>query len=88
MKLVGTIQPFIGMQSIHLYSDNNEEQEYRLAYIDTYAATVMRFLEEFPNITELDLHGAEQFCTKIKSEIEANLLTKYNNNKRIEVKIV
>lgn len=88
MKLVGTIQPFIGMQSIHLYADNNEEKEYRLAYLNTYAATVMKFIEDFPDITELDLHGAEQFCTKIKTEVEANLLNKYNNNKRIEVKVI
>ena len=88
MKLVGTIQPFIGMQSIHLYSDDNKEQEYRLAYISNYAAAVMKFLDDFPEITELNLHGAEKFCTKLKNEIEANLLSKYENNKRIEVKIL
>jgi hypothetical protein len=88
MKLVSSIQPFMGLQSIHLYDDNNQKQEYRLAPLSNYAATVMQYLEDYPAITELDMHGADQFCQKIKDEIQANLITKYSNNKRIEVNIL
>lgn len=88
MKLVGTIQPFSGMQSIHLYNDENKEIEYRLAYLHSYSATIVNFLNDYPDISKLDLHGNEQFCTKIKSEIEADLLSKYNYKERIEVNII
>ena len=88
MKLVGTIQPFAGMQSIHIYDNMNKEIEYRLAYLYNYSTVIMDILNTYPEITELNLHGAEQFCQKIKIEIEENLLTKFNNKNRIEVKII
>jgi len=88
MKLIGTIEPFSGMQSIHVYDDNNQEKEYRLAYLHNYANVVLGLLEEYPDVTEFNLHGAEQLCQKVKDEIESNLLSKYENKHRIEVKII
>ena len=88
MKLVGTIQPFSGMQSIHVYDNSNKEIEYRLAYLYNYAKVVSELIEEYNDITELDLHGATQFCEKIKHEVESNMLNKYNNKNRIEVKVI
>ena len=88
MKLIGTIEPFHGMQSIHIYDDNNQEKEYRLAYLHNYASTVLGLVDEYPEITELNLHGAEQFCQKIKDEIESSLFSKYENKHRIEVKVI
>ena len=70
------------------YKKYNKELEYRLAYLHSYANTILNLLEEYPDITELDLHGAEQFCQKVKDEIDSNLLHKYNNKDRIEVKII
>ena len=88
MKLIGTIQPFGGMQSIHLYDDNGNQIEYRLSYLNNYAVVINNFINDYPEITELNLHGPNQFCTKVKDEIEGNLLTQYNNKNRIEVKII
>lgn len=88
MKLIGTIQPFMGMQTIHIYDDSNKELEYRLAYLHNYSAVIMNILNEYPEVVELNLYGAEQFCQKLKTEIEENLLTKFNNKNRIEVKIL
>ena len=88
MKLIGTIEPFSGMQSIHIYDDYNKEKEYRLTYLHNYSNVVLGLLEEYPDITELNLHGAEQLCQKVKDEIESNLLSKYENKHRIEVKII
>ncbi len=88
MKLIGTIQPFVGMQTIHLYDNENKEQEYRLASLNDYAQVVLGMVEEYPDITELNLHGATPFCEKIKTEIESNSFTKYDNSKRIEVNII
>lgn len=89
MKLVGTIEPFVKLQTVHLYDDNNKEIEYRIATIRHYEHTIASFLEDYPGITNLYLHGsATPFSEKIKEKIEMEMLSKYDNKDRIEVEII
>ena len=80
MILASYIRPFDAKQKIYVLNNNNKDtEEIRLADIDTYANTVMQLIAEY-NVTELELHGGEDYCKKIKEDVLAAEMTKYNNN--------
>ena len=80
MILASYIRPFDAKQKIYVLNDNSKDtEEIRLADIDTYANTVMQLIAEY-NVTELELHGGEDYCKKIKEDVLAAEMTKYNNN--------
>ncbi len=81
MILASYIRPFDAKQKIYVLNDKNKDtEEIRLADIDTYANTVMQLIAEY-NVTELELHGGEDYCKKIQEDVLAAEMTKYNNNK-------
>ena len=80
MILATYIRPFDAKQKIYVLDNKKNTAEIRLTDISQYAATIMQLITEY-NITELELHGNEQICTKVKQEVQAAEIIKYNKNK-------
>lgn len=80
MILATYIRPFDAKQKIYVLDNKKNTAEIRLTDISQYAATIMQLITEY-NITELELHGNDQICTKVKQEVQAAEMIKYNKNK-------
>lgn len=80
MILATYIRPFDAKQKIYVLDNKKNTVEIRLTDISQYAATIMQLITEY-NITELELHGNDQICTKVKQEVQAAEMIKYNKNK-------
>ena len=86
MLLASYIRPFDAKQKIYVLDNKKNTEEIRLADLDTYSDTVMQLIAEY-NVNEIELHGNETVCEKIKKDILQAEFTKYNNNQlKIEIK--
>lgn len=86
MLLASYIRPFDAKQKIYVLDNKKNTEEIRLADLDTYSDTVMQLIAEY-SIDEVELHGNEDICDKIKKDILNAEFTKYNNNQlKITVK--
>lgn len=79
MILASYIRPFDAKQKIYVLDDNHNTEEVRLADLGTYDQTIMQLITEY-NISELQLHGNEAICIKVKEEVLAAEMSKYKNN--------
>ena len=79
MLLASYIRPFDAKQKIYVLDNKKNTEEIRLADLDTYSDTVMQLIAEY-SIDEVELHGNEDICDKIKKDILNAEFTKYNNN--------
>ncbi len=80
MILASYIRPFDAKQKIYVLDKNKKDtEEIRLTDIGSFANTVVQLLSEY-YITELELHGREDFCSHLKEEVLNEEMTKYNNN--------
>ena len=79
MLLASYIRPFDAKQKIYVLDNKKNTEEIRLADLDTYSDTVMQLITEY-SIDEVELHGNEDICDKIKKDILNAEFTKYNNN--------
>ena len=79
MLLASYIRPFDAKQKIYVLDNKKNTEEIRLADLDTYSDTVMQLIAEY-SIDEVELHGNEDLCNKIKKDILNAEFTKYNNN--------
>ena len=79
MILASYIRPFDAKQKIYVLDNKKNTEEIRLADLDTYSDTVMQLIAEYA-IDEVELHGNEDICDKIKKDILNAEFTKYNNN--------
>ena len=79
MILASYIRPFDAKQKIYVLDNKLNTEEVRLADLSSYAETVMQLIAEY-NISELELHGNIEICSRVKQEIQSAEMTKYNNN--------
>lgn len=79
MILASYIRPFDAKQKIYVLDNKKNTEEIRLADLSNYAQTVMQLIQEY-NISELELHGNDQICYRVKQEVQAAEMTKYKNN--------
>ena len=79
MLLASYIRPFDAKQKIYVLEKKKNTEEIRLADLDTYSDTVMQLIAEYA-VDEIELHGNEDMCDKIKKDILNAEFTKYNNN--------
>ena len=79
MLLASYIRPFDAKQKIYVLDNKKNTEEVRLADLDTYSDTVMQLIAEY-SVDEVELHGNEDICDKIKKDILNAEFTKYNNN--------
>ena len=79
MLLASYIRPFDAKQKIYVLDNKKNTEEIRLADLDTYSDTVMQLIAEY-SVNEVELHGNEDICDKIKKDILNAEFTKYNNN--------
>lgn len=84
MKLASYIRPFDVNQKIYVLGGDYETEELKLAPLTSFDQAVME-LTNIYNIDELELHGDEAFCEKIKDRVAKAELSKYNKN---QIKIV
>lgn len=79
MLLASYIRPFDAKQKIYVLDNKKNTEEIRLADLDTYSDTVMQLIAEYA-VDEIELHGNEDMCDKIKKDILNAEFTKYKNN--------
>lgn len=79
MLLASYIRPFDAKQKIYVLNNKKDTEEIRLADLDTYSDTIMQLVAEYA-VDEIELHGNEDMCDKIKKDILNAEFTKYNNN--------
>ena len=79
MLLASYIRTFDAKQKIYVLDNKKNTEEVRLADLDTYSDTVMQLIAEY-SVDEVELHGNEDICDKIKKDILNAEFTKYNNN--------
>jgi hypothetical protein len=79
MLLASYIRPFDAKQKVYVLDNKKNTEEIRLADLDTYSDTVMQLIAEYA-VDEVELHGNEDICDKIKKDILNAEFTKYNNN--------
>ena len=79
MLLASYIRPFDAKQKIYVLDKKKNTEEIRLADLDTYSDTVMQLVAEYI-VDEIELHGNEGICDKIKKDILNAEFIKYNNN--------
>lgn len=82
MFLASYIRPFDAKQKIYVLDDEKNTEEIRLADLETYSDTVMQLIAEY-SINEVELHGNENVCGKIKKDILNAEFSKYKNNQLI-----
>jgi hypothetical protein len=86
MILASYIRPFDAKQKIYVLDKKKDTEEIRLADLDTYSETIMQLIAEY-NVNEIELHGNETVCEKIKKDILQAEFAKYNNNQlKVEIK--
>lgn len=79
MILASYIRPFDAKQKIYVLDKQKNTEEIRLADLNGYAEQIMQLITEY-NIEELELHGNEDICSKVRDDIVKAEFTKYNNN--------
>lgn len=79
MILASYIRPFDAKQKIYVLDKQKNTEEIRLADLNGYAEQVMQLITEY-NIEELELHGNEDICSKVRDDVVKAEFTKYNNN--------
>lgn len=86
MILASYIRPFDAKQKIYVLDNKLNTEEVRLTSLEKYTETVMQLIAEY-DVSILELHGKEEFCSKIQKEISKAEKTKYNKNKiKIELR--
>ena len=78
MKLASYIRPFDVNQKIYVL-DGYDTEDFRLAPLSTFEQAIMELMNLYP-VEELELHGDENFCIKIKERVKDAELTRYNRN--------
>jgi hypothetical protein len=79
MILASYIRPFDAKQKIYVFDKQKNTEEIRLADLNGYADQIMQLITEY-NIEELELHGNEDICSKVRDDVVKAEFTKYNNN--------
>ena len=79
MILASYIRPFDAKQKIYVLDKQKNTEEIRLADLNGYAEQIMQLITEY-NIEELELHGNEDLCSKVRDDVVKAEFTKYNNN--------
>lgn len=79
MILASYIRPFDAKQKIYVLDKQKNTEEIRLADLNDYAEQIMQLITEY-NIEELELHGNEDICSKVRDDVVKAEFTKYNNN--------
>ena len=79
MILASYIRPFDAKQKIYVLDKQKNTEEIRLADLNGYAEQIMQLITEY-NIEELELHGNEDICNKVRDDVVKAEFTKYNNN--------
>lgn len=79
MILASYIRPFDAKQKIYVLDKQKNTEEIRLADLNGYAEQIMQLITEY-NIEELELHGNEDICSKVRDDVVKAEFTKYNNN--------
>ena len=79
MILASYIRPFDAKQKIYVLDTQKNTEEIRLADLNGYAEQIMQLIAEY-NIEELELHGNEDICSKVRDDVVKAEFTKYNNN--------
>lgn len=79
MILASYIRPFDAKQKIYVLDKQKNTEEIRLADLNGYAEQIMQLIAEY-NIEELELHGNEDICSKVRDDVVKAEFTKYNNN--------
>lgn len=79
MILASYIRPFDAKQKIYVLDKQKNTEEIRLADLNGYADQIMQLITEY-NIEELELHGNEDICSKVRDDVVKAEFTKYNNN--------
>lgn len=79
MILASYIRPFDAKQKIYVLDKQKNTEEIRLADLNGYAEQIMQLITEY-NIEELELHGNEDICGKVRDDVVKAEFTKYNNN--------
>ena len=79
MILASYIRPFDAKQKIYVLDKQKNTEEIRLADLNGYAEQIMQLITEY-NIEELELHGNEDICSKVRDDVIKAEFTKYNNN--------
>ncbi len=79
MILASYIRPFDAKQKIYVLDNKHNTEEVRLADLGHFDDTIMQLITEY-NISELQLHGNDAICRRVKQEVETAEMTKYNNN--------
>lgn len=79
MILASYIRPFDAKQKIYVLDDKQNTEEVRLADLSSYDKTIMQLITEYA-ISELQLHGNDDICRRVKQEIESAEMNKYKNN--------
>lgn len=79
MILASYIRPFDAKQKIYVLDKQKNTEEIRLADLNGYAEQIMQLIAEY-SIEELELHGNEDICSKVRDDVVKAEFTKYNNN--------
>ena len=79
MILASYIRPFDAKQKIYVLDEKRNTEEVRLADLTNYSNEIMQLIAEY-NISELQLHGNNEICTKVRQDIQKAEFSKYNNN--------
>lgn len=79
MILASYIRPFDAKQKIYVLDEKRNTEEVRLADLANYSNEIMQLITEY-NISELQLHGNDEICTKVRQDIQKTEFSKYNNN--------
>ena len=86
MILASYIRPFDAKQKIYVLDNKLNTEEVRLTSLEKYTEAVMQLIAEY-DVSVLELHGKEEFCSKLQKDIIKAEQTKYNKNKiKIELR--
>lgn len=79
-KIVGILRPFDFHQTLYIYDNDNKIDHVRPT-LENLIPTIFSLIEQYNDLTEINLLGPKQFNRGIKKNLLQEELTRYNSNK-------